>query len=90
MPAPAQALLETHRLRILSKQYGIARINASADSIHIQFIPNPPIDAGRIIALIQQKRHYKLSGPDKLKIEIATATLTERVNSIKALFKELT
>ena len=90
LPAPAQALLETHRLRILSKQYGIARINASADSIHIQFIPNPPIDAGRIIALIQQKRHYKLSGPDKLKIEIATPTLAERVNSIKALFKELT
>ncbi len=88
-PDTAKALLETHKLRILAKPLGIARINASSDSILIQFIPNPPIEAIKIIQMIQQRRNYKMSGQDKLRIEIHTANLTERVNTIKTLFNEL-
>jgi len=88
-PEAARALLECHRLRILSKPMGIARIDAGPDSVLVQFVPNPPIDAGRIIQLIQQKRNYKLAGPDRLKIEVRTADLAERLNAIRAVFGEL-
>ena len=89
LPENAKALLETHRLRILSHPLGIARINASSDSILIQFVPNPPIEAIKIIHLIQQRRNYKLNGQDKLRIEVHTANLAERVTAIKTLFNEL-
>ncbi|TCV90720.1 transcription-repair coupling factor [Sulfurirhabdus autotrophica] len=90
LPDAAKALLETHRLRILSKPLGIARIDASSESILVQFVPNPPIDAIKIIQLIQQRRNYKLSGQDKLRIEVSTPNLAERLNTIKTLFNELT
>jgi len=87
-PDAARALMECHRLRIQSKPMGIARIDAGSDSVLVQFVPNPPIDAGRIIQLIQQKRNYKLAGPDRLKIEVRTANLAERLNAIRAVFGE--
>jgi transcription-repair coupling factor (superfamily II helicase) len=90
LPEAAKVLLETHRLRILSKALGIARIDASSETIQIQFVPKPPIDALKIIQLIQQKRNYKLSGQDKLRVEQKTANLAERVSAIKTVFSELT
>lgn len=89
LPAPAQALLDTHALRILSKPLGIAKIDASADSITLQFVPNPPIEPIRIIQLIQQRRNYKLNGQDKLKVEAKMPDLKSRVSQVKAVFKEL-
>jgi transcription-repair coupling factor (superfamily II helicase) len=52
-PPQTKALLDTHRLRILAKPLGIARIDASGESVTLQFIKNPPIDPGRIIHLNQ-------------------------------------
>jgi len=88
-PQPAHALLDSHRLRILAKPLGIIKVDASADAIQIQFVPNPPIDPMKIITLIQSKRHFKLNGPDKLKIDLKYGDLTQRVLAIKNFFKEL-
>jgi transcription-repair coupling factor (superfamily II helicase) len=89
LPVPAHALLDSHRLRIMAKPLGIIKVDASADAIQIQFVPNPPIDPMKIITLIQSKRHFKLNGPDKLKIDLKYGDLTQRVLAIKNLFKEL-
>ncbi len=89
LPIPAHALLDSHRLRILAKPLGIIKVDASADAIQIQFLPNPPIDPMKIISMIQSKRHYKLNGPDKLKIDLKYGDLTQRVLAIKNFFKEL-
>jgi transcription-repair coupling factor (superfamily II helicase) len=88
-PEPTKALLESHRLRILGKELGITKIDASAEAIQLQFIPNPPIDAGRIIALIQRNRNYKLSGPDRLRINLSAPQIPERVAQVKSVLKEL-
>ncbi|MFA6904134.1 MAG: hypothetical protein WC236_13745, partial [Gallionellaceae bacterium] len=71
------------------KPLGIIKVDASADAISIQFVPNPPIDPMKIITMIQSKRHVKLSGPDKLRIELKYGDLTQRVLAIKNFFKEL-
>ncbi|MHB1061037.1 MAG: transcription-repair coupling factor, partial [Thiobacillus sp.] len=52
LPDPARALLDTHRLRLAAKPFGIMKIDANADSILLQFVAQPPIDPGRIIQLI--------------------------------------
>ena len=88
-PEQTKALLDTHRLRLLAKPMGVIRIDASSDAVTLQFIKNPPIDSSRIIALIQQKRHYQLAGPDKLKIATRSADTARRVQLIQEIFREL-
>ncbi len=89
LPEPAQTLLDSHRLRILAKPLGVSKVDASSEAIGIQFVPNPPIDPMKIITLIQSKRHIKMSGQDKLRIEIKHEDLQQRVAAIKNFFAEL-
>ncbi|MBX3616596.1 transcription-repair coupling factor [Nitrosomonas sp.] len=89
LPNPARALLDCHRLRIIAKPLGITRIDASADSIQVQFIPNPPIDPLKIIQLIQSSREYSLSGQDRLKILVKIEDVNKRVMRIKELMNKL-
>ena len=88
-PDPANVLIDSHRLRIMAKPLGIIKIDASVDAISVQFVPNPPIDPMKIITMIQSKRHVKLSGPDKLRIELKYGDLKQRVLAITQFFKEL-
>jgi transcription-repair coupling factor (superfamily II helicase) len=90
LPEAANTLLDSHRLRILAKPLGISKVDASTESIQVQFIPNPPIDPMRVMKMIQTKRQYKLVGQDKLKIELKYSEVAQRVLAIKAFFKELT
>lgn len=89
MPDPVRALLDCHHLRIAAKPLGISRVEAGVDYIQVQFIPDPPVDVARIIALIQRSREYELSGPDRLKIKAKIAEVTERVKRIRNLITEL-
>ena len=89
LPDPAQTLLDSHRLRILAKPLGISKVDASSEAIVIQFVPNPPIDPMKVITLIQSKRHIKMAGQDKLRIELKYGDLGQRVLAIKNFFGEL-
>jgi len=89
VPPPARTLLDTHRLRILSKALGIVKIDAGPDNLKVQFMPQPPIDPMKIITLIQTKRNYKLSGPDKLTVVAEMPSAESRVMRVLGLFKEL-
>ena len=89
LPDPAKALIETHRLRVAAKPVGIVKIDAHSEAALLQFAPNPPIDAMRIIELIQKNRHIKLNGQDKLRITIPMPDLAARVNQVKATIRAL-
>jgi transcription-repair coupling factor (superfamily II helicase) len=82
-------LLDCHRLRIAAKKVGIVKVDASSEAILIQFLPNPPLDPGRIVELIQSKRQYKLSGQDRIKIDLKYEDVGQRVLAIKNFFNEL-
>ena len=90
LPDPVKALVETHRLRIAAKTVGIIKIDAHSEAANLQFMPKPPIDPMRIIHLIQNQRHIKLNGQDKLKITANMPDLAARVNQIKTAIKQLT
>jgi transcription-repair coupling factor (superfamily II helicase) len=88
-PPQTQALVETHRLRLLGHPLGIAKLDAGPKTIQLQFVKNPPIDPVKIIKLIQTDRAFKLAGPDKLSWQKSTATLKERVAAVKNLYRSL-
>jgi transcription-repair coupling factor (superfamily II helicase) len=89
LPEPAQTLFDCHRLRILAKPLGISKVDASSEAIQIQFVPNPSIDPMKVITMIQSKRHIKMAGQDKLRIELKYGELKQRVLAIVNFFKEL-
>jgi transcription-repair coupling factor (superfamily II helicase) len=89
IPAPAQTLVDSHRLRILGKPLDLIKIDASAAAITVQFGPDTTIEPQRVIALVQKKKHYRLAGQDKLRIEKPIADVKLRVVEIKAILREL-
>ncbi len=89
LPEPAQTLLDSHRLRILAKPLGISKVDASSEAIQIQFVPNPPIDPMKVITMIQSKRHIKMAGQDKLRIELKYGDLQQRVLAVRNFLGEL-
>jgi transcription-repair coupling factor (superfamily II helicase) len=55
----------------------------------ISFRPNPPIDAMKIIELVQKNRHIKLAGNDKLRIERAMPEAKDRAQMIREVLRAL-
>ena len=88
-PAPVKCLLDTHRLRILSKPLGISRIDAGPDSLLLQFVPNPPIDPSHIIQLIRNRKNFRFSGQDKVRIEAPIPDVPARVAQVRSVFQSL-
>jgi transcription-repair coupling factor (superfamily II helicase) len=89
LPDPARALVECHRLRIHGKPLGIARIDASEAAILLQFVAKPPIEPARVLDLVRRKKHYRLAGQDKLRIELKLPDVRARVAAVREAFGEL-
>jgi transcription-repair coupling factor (superfamily II helicase) len=89
LPAPARALIDTHRLRLDAQQLGIRRIDAAPEVMWLHFIPTPPVALERILALIQSDRRIRLAGQDKLRIDAGGAELEARLQRLRAIFKAL-
>jgi transcription-repair coupling factor (superfamily II helicase) len=67
----------------------VTRIDAAPTLIHIGFRPNPPIDAMKIIELVQRNRHVKLAGNDKLRIDKALPEARERAQFVRDVLRSL-
>jgi len=89
LPPQGQTLFDTHRLRVLAKPYGVTKIDAAPRLMVISFKPNPPIDAMKIIELVQKNRHIKLAGNDKLRIERDTPEAKDRAQLIRDVLRSL-
>jgi len=89
LPTQGQTLFDTHRLRVLAKPYGVQKIDAGPRLMSITFRPNPPIDAMRIIELVQKNRSVKLAGNDKLRIEREIAEPKDRATYMRDVLRAL-
>jgi transcription-repair coupling factor (superfamily II helicase) len=78
LPEPAQALVESHRLRLLGHPFGVARLDATPEHVQIQFGAHASVDPARVIQLVQKERGWRLLGPAKLRAAVPSATLKER------------
>ena len=88
-PAQTQALLECHRLRITAKPLGISKIDASSDAIQLQFERNTDLDPMKLVTLLQNNRHARMNGPDKLRIAKSKEGLAERADLIRTIIASL-
>lgn len=89
LPPQGQTLFDVHRLRVLAKPYGVIKIDAAPQLMIISFRPNAPVDAMRIIELVQKNRHIKLAGNDKLRIERETKEPKDRAQLIRDVLRSL-
>jgi len=89
LPPQGQTLFDVHRLRVLAKPYGVLKIDAAPKLMTIGFRPNPPVDALKIIELVQKNRHIKLAGNDKLRIERDTPEVKDRAQLIRDVLRSL-
>jgi transcription-repair coupling factor (superfamily II helicase) len=89
LPEPARALLESHKLRLHAKPLGIARLDAAADGLTLQFVKNPPIDPVRILHLVHSRAEIKLAGQDRLRLMRPLPDLQTKTSTANELLTEL-
>lgn len=89
LPAQVQTLIDVHRLRILAKPYGVAKVDAAPGVTTISFRPNPPIDGMKIIEMVQKNKHIKLAGNDKLRIERELPEVKDRAQLVRDTLRNL-
>ena len=89
MPDPVKALIENHRLRIAAKPLGITRIDASAESITVQFAADAPVDPARLIELVQARKDARFAGPERLRVNVPTDNLQSRSATVRELLRQM-
>ncbi|HYD75371.1 transcription-repair coupling factor [Ramlibacter sp.] len=89
LPPQAQTLIDVHRLRVLARPYGVAKVDAAPGVTNITFRANPPVDAMRIIELVQKNRHIKLAGNEKLRIERELKEPKDRALMVRDVLRSL-
>ncbi|MDB5730434.1 MAG: transcription-repair coupling factor [Variovorax sp.] len=89
LPAQAQTLIDTHRLRVLARPYGVLKVDAAPGVINITFRKDPPVEAMNIIHLIQKNKHIKLAGNDRLRIERSLAEPKDRAQMVRDVLRSL-
>jgi len=89
LPAAARALIDTHRLRLDAQRVGVRRIDAGPGAMLLHFVAQPPIELARIVALIKSDRRVGFAGQDRLRIDSPGPDLEQRLQLLRAVFKEL-
>ncbi|MBS0317871.1 MAG: transcription-repair coupling factor, partial [Proteobacteria bacterium] len=89
LPPQAQALIDVHRLRCISQPYGVIKVDAAPSVTQISFRKDPPIDALRIIELVQKNRHIRFAGNEKLRIERELPDARARAQMVQGLLRSL-
>ena len=72
-----------HRLRLIAKALGVAKIDAGPERTTLQFVKQPPFDPGKLILLVQRDGRIRFAGQDRMRIERAAPTLDERVALVR-------
>ncbi len=65
------------------------KIDASSDSIGLQFSPETPVDPARVIQLMGRDKRLRLAGPDRLRLSVTTPQVENRLQELHGLLKEL-
>ncbi len=89
LPAQGQVLFDTHRLRVLAKTYGVLKIDAGPKLMNVTFRAGAPIEARRIVELVQKNRAIRLAGNDKLRIEREISAPADRAQYLRELLRAL-
>jgi len=87
LPPQTQALIETHRLRLATRAFGVQKLDASDSQISVQFAADAPIDPAKVIFLIQKDRNTRMAGPDRLIRKASLPDLRQRSQAVRELLE---
>ncbi len=88
-PEPAQALVACHRLRLAARPLGVVKVDAGPERTTLQFVKEPPFDTGKLILLVQKDGRIRFAGPDRVRIERAAPTLSDRITLVRDFLARL-
>jgi transcription-repair coupling factor (superfamily II helicase) len=89
LPEAARALLDSHQLRILARPLGIARVDATHEAVLLHFGRDAPLDAARVVALVQRSKNLRLAGAERLRMDAKLPEWPQRVQAVKDLLARL-
>ncbi|MGR9101068.1 MAG: transcription-repair coupling factor, partial [Gammaproteobacteria bacterium] len=90
LPEPVKNLFSVTELKQQAVKLGIKKIEVGASGGRLVFNPEPKIDAGQLILLIQtQPQCYKFDGADRLKIIKAFGSTEAKLEFITRLLDKL-
>ncbi len=90
LPDATKHLFATAELKLDATRLGIRKLDLGASGGRVQFVEKPNVDPMALIRLIQgQPTHYKMDGPDKLRIIRDLPDATNRFNAARGLLAAL-
>lgn len=89
LPEAAQTLIESHRLRLMASAIGLAKVDASPEAVLLHFDPQPVTPPAQILAFAQSRKDTGFAGQDRLRIKVAHADVTERIQAVRAMLNAL-
>ena len=90
LPDAAKHLFAIAELKLQATALGIRKLVLGAEGGRLQFEAKPNVDPMTVIRLIQgQPRHYKMDGPDKLRIALDLPDAAARFNAARGLLTAL-
>ncbi len=90
LPEPAKQLFAIAELKLEASPLGIRKLDLGPAGGRIQFVEKPSVDPMSVIRLIQgQPKHYRMDGPDKLRITLDLPEPADRVRTARGLLATL-
>jgi transcription-repair coupling factor (superfamily II helicase) len=89
LPEPAKVLLDCHMLRLLAAPLGVARVDATHETVQLQFLKDAAVDPGKVIDLVHRRKNLRMAGPDRLRLEAKMGEWPLRVQAARDLLKAL-
>jgi len=89
LPEAAKTLIESHRLRLMATDIGMAKVDADTDAILLQFDPEPKTSPAQILAFAQGRRDTTFAGQDRLRIKVTSKDIGERLQTVRSILQAL-
>ncbi len=90
LPDPAKHLFAIAELKLQATRLGIRKLVLGEAGGRIQFTEKPSVDPMAVIRLIQgQPKHYRMDGPDKLRITLELPDAASRFQAVRGLMTAL-
>ena len=86
LPQPARQLFSIAELKLQATELGIRKLDLGEAGGRLQFVEQPRVDPMAVIRLIQgQPKHYRMDGPDKLRITLELPDFDTRLKAARGL-----
>ncbi|NZA26587.1 transcription-repair coupling factor [Luteimonas sp. SJ-92] len=86
LPPAAKQLFAVAELKLQATALGIRKLDLGPAGGRVQFVEKPKVDPMAVIRLIQgQPKHYRMDGPDRLRIALDLADPEARIKAARGL-----